>query len=124
MKEEAEVLDCREWLMEARNVLKSAAFVLCNCHLGMSRHRTLAPLLFRGCVMILILLMLTCGAWAARIAVRKVGDFESSLASVQTLADQSWIFSSDLEERINSMQRYVSFPDILGHLMCPSCFMQ
>lgn len=120
MKEAVEVLDCREWLMEARNVLRSAVFVLCNRQLDMSKHRMLAPLLFRGCMMLLILLMLTCGAWTARIAVQKVTDFEASLASVQTLADQSWVFSSDLEERMNSMQRYACYPGILGHLMCPS----
>ena len=106
-KHEVEFLECHEWLMAARNMLKSAAFVLCNRQLAMSRLSTSAPLLFRGCLVILALLLLTCGAWTARMAVIKVADLEASLASVQSLADQSWIFSSDLEERVNSMERCV-----------------
>lgn len=106
--------------MSTRNVLKSAAFVMCNRGLATNRHNFSGPVVLCGCVMMLMLVLLTCTAWTARIAALQVkADFESSLASVRSLADQSWMFTSDLEERINSMQRCVSVsPNSIGHLLC------
>lgn len=95
-------LECPEWMLTTANILRSAAFVVCKRPSLSSRHAKLA---FMGYSLILILCLLTGAAWVARMAARQVKtDFEES---VRTLTDQTWMFASDLDERLNSLQRCV-----------------
>jgi hypothetical protein len=99
------LMDCRELLISARNVVRSAAFVFCN-HELVTWHKLSGPVLFGGILMSFNILVMCGAAWMARIAALQVkNEFEFSLASLRTLADQNWNFTSDLEERLNSIQR-------------------
>lgn len=103
---QGKAVDCRECLLSAttysHNILNSAAFCLLNSGLF---NRLSLPVAWTGSVALILLLTSSAALIARFSALQLKADFESSLTSVHTLADQSWMLSNDLEERINSLQR-------------------